>query len=228
MSRFSLNHLNQLLHRPARDHLETLSWYLHQVEYQFFVRRYSLNFDGFIPREKLVASSQHSLANSNNYRPYSNFHLKHLLLEALSTGITFDNFVDVGCGKGQQCMFAKKYFNFTKVIGIDFCEPLIDIANRNLANTRYKNVTFLVADATTWRLPAGNNLVFLFNPFNEIILERFIQSNLEHFATYKSMIAYGNDCHRSTLCRLGFEVIYRSDRHRQSLLSYSGQMHRAA
>ncbi len=70
-----------------RDYLETLSWYYHRAELFAFTRRHSLEFDGFIPRDKLVAESAESLANSNNYRPYSNFHLKLLLREALKSGI---------------------------------------------------------------------------------------------------------------------------------------------
>jgi SAM-dependent methyltransferase len=214
--------IRELARRPMRDHLETLSWYYHRAEYLAFTRRHSLDFDGFIPREKLVTESIESLKNSNNYRPYSNYHLKSLLREALSTGIQFENFVDVGCGKGQPCIFAKKYFGFASVYGIDFCEPLIDVAKRNLAKTAYKNVFFLVADATSWKIPKGNSVIFLFNPFNEIILRKFLDSNLEHFARYSSLIAYGVDEHKSVMCRLGFEIIFRSFRHQYSLLKYGG------
>jgi hypothetical protein len=83
-------------------------------------------------------------------------------------------------------------------------------------------VHFLVADATTWKLPRGNTLVFLFNPFNEIILEKFLTLNLDHFGRYRSLIAYGVDAHVSTMHQLGFESIYQSPRHHQSILRYSG------
>ncbi len=204
------------------DHLETLSWYYHQAEYFAFTRRHSLDFDGFIPREELVVESAESLPNSNNYRAYTNFHLKPLLREALNTGIEFKNFVDVGCGKGMPCIFAKKYFGFDNIYGIDFSGPLIEIAKQNLAKTRYENVHFLVADAAHWKIPEGNTLLLINNPFNEIILEKFLVLNLEHFSRYRSLIAYGNDFQKSTLCRLGFEMIFRSNRHQQSVFQYSG------
>jgi SAM-dependent methyltransferase len=203
------------------DHLDALSWFYHRAEYHAFVRRHSLDFDGFVDRKDLVAQSAESLSNSHNYSPYSSFLLKRLLQEALDTGIPFENFVDVGCGKGQPCIFAKKYFGFANVYGIDFCEPLIDAARRNLAKLPYDNVRFLVADATSWKVPDGSSLVFLFNPFNGTILEKFLESNLAHFARYPSLIAYGFDEHRSTICRLGFEMIFRSYRQRQSIFRYS-------
>jgi SAM-dependent methyltransferase len=216
-----ISKVHALANRPMRDYWETLSWYYHRAEHFAFTRRHSLDFDGFIPREKLVAESAESLANSNNYRAYSNFHFKLLLQEALKSGIKFDNFVDVGCGKGQPCIFAKKYFDFPNIYGIDFSEPLIEVANRNLAKTSYRNVNFLVADATSWKLPRGNTLVFLFNPFNEIIMEKFLTSNLDHFTRYRSLIAYGVDAHVSTMHQLGFESIFQSPRHQQSILRYS-------
>jgi SAM-dependent methyltransferase len=217
-----INKIRALASRPMHEHLETLSSYYHRVEHFVFTRRHSLDFGGFIPREKLVAESAESLANSNNYKPYSNFHLKLLLQKALSTDIKFANFVDVGCGKGQPCIFAKKYFEFQNIYGIDFSEPLIDIAKRNLAKTSYKNVNFLVADATSWKIPNGNSIVFLFNPFNEIIMEKFLALNLDHFARYRSLIAYAVDAHVSTMHQLGFESIFRSQRYQQSILRYSG------
>jgi len=220
--RFSITRVRELASRPLRDHLETLSWYYHQAEYLAFTRRHSMDFDGFIPREQLVTESKDSLAHSNNYRAYSNFQLKLLLREALSTGIRFENFIDVGCGKGQPCIFAKKYFGFPNVYGIDFSKPLIDVARRNLAKTSYQSIFFLLADATSWKIPDGDSLVFLFNPFNAFILEQFLQSNQEHFARYRSLIAYGFDEHRSTMCSRGLEVIFRSYRHQHSILQYRG------
>jgi SAM-dependent methyltransferase len=218
----TISKIRALASRPMREYLEPLSWFYHRAEHFTFTRRHSLDFAGFIPREKLIAESAESLANSNNYRPYSNFHLKLILQEARKTGIKFENFVDVGCGKGQPCFFAKKYYNFPNIYGIDFSAPLIDVAKQNLAKTSYKNVNFLVADATSWKLPRGNSIVFLFNPFNEIVLERFLMLNLDHFTRYRSLIAYGVDAHVSTMHQLGFESIFRSDRHQQSILRYGG------
>jgi SAM-dependent methyltransferase len=208
--------------RWPRRPLEALSWYYHRAEHLLFSHRYSLDFDGFIPSDRLVTTSTEALAHSNNYRPYSNYHLKLLLREALGTGIEFQNFVDIGCGKGQPCIFARKYFPFPNIYGIDFSEPLIAAAQRNLARLGYPNAFFLVADATKWTVPEGNSLFFLFNPFDAVTLERFLRLNLGHFNRYQSLIAYGYDEHRATLCRLGFEIIFRSYRHRQSILRYAG------
>jgi SAM-dependent methyltransferase len=212
----------KLLPQPLRDKLEALSWWYDRKELVRFTRRYSLDFGGFIPRDELSTSSTDSLAHSNNYRPYSNHLLKALIKEALSTGIQFQNFVDIGCGKGLPCLFARKYFRFAKIYGIDFSEPLIDAAKRNVATLHWEDVSFVVADAAQWKAPAGNTLFFMFNPFDAVILERFLMLNLDHFTRHSSLIAYATDDCRETMLNLGFEIVFRSEKHQQSILRYTG------
>lgn len=212
----------KLLPRPLRDRLEALSWWYHRQDLVRFVRRYSLDFGGFIPREELSTSATDSLAHSNNYRPYSNHLLRALIKEALSTGIQFQNFVDIGCGKGLPCVFARKYFRFGKIYGIDFSEPLIDAAKRNVARLQWEDVSFVVADAAQWKAPEGNTLFFMFNPFDAVILERFLRLNIDHFTRHRSLIAYGYDECLETMLALGFEIVFRSAEHQQSVLRYIG------
>jgi SAM-dependent methyltransferase len=210
------------LFRPIGENLEALSWWYHRKELVRFVSRYSLDFGGFIPRDELSTSSTDSLAHSNNYRPYSNHLLKALIKEALSTGIQFQNFVDIGCGKGLPCLFARKYFRFAKIYGIDFSEPLIDAARQNVAKLRWEDVSFVVADAAHWKAPEGNTLFFLFNPFDAVILEKFLRLNLDHFTRHRSLIAYATDDWRETMLELGFEIVFRDAKHQQSVLRYIG------
>jgi len=212
----------KFLPQPLRDKLDALSWWYDRKELVRFTRRYSLDFGGFIPREELSTSATDSLAHSNNYRPYSNHLLKVLIQEALSSGIQFQNFVDIGCGKGLPSLFARKYFRFAKVYGIDFSEPLIEAAKQNVAKLGWADVSFVVADASKWKAPEGNSLFFMFNPFDAVILERFLTLNLDHFTRNRSLIAYATDDCRETMLNLGFEIVFRDPKHQQSVLRYNG------
>jgi SAM-dependent methyltransferase len=212
----------KFLPQPLRDKLDALSWWYDRKELVRFTRRYSLDFGGFIPREELSTSAKDSLAHSNNYRPYSNHLLKVLIQEALSSGIQFQNFVDIGCGKGLPSLFARKYFRFAKVYGIDFSEPLIEAAKQNVAKLGWADVSFVVADASKWKAPEGNTLFFMFNPFDAVILERFLTLNLDHFTRNRSLIAYATDDCRETMLNLGFEIVFRDPKHQQSVLRYNG------
>ena len=212
----------KLLPQPLRDKLDAISWWYHRKELVRFVSRYSLDFGGFIPREQLATSAKDSLAHSNNYRPYSNHLLKALLKQALSSGIQFQNFVDIGCGKGLPCLFARKYFGFAKIYGIDFSEPLIEAAKGNVAKLHWQDVSFVVADAAHWQAPAGNTLFFMFNPFDAVIMERFLTLNIDHFKRHRSLIAYATDDCRDTMLALGFEIVFRDPKNQQSVLRYAG------
>ena len=119
-------------------------------------------------------------------------------------------FIDIGCGKGKPCIYAKKYFKFKQIIGIDFSKPLIDTANKNLKNTQYTNIVFTVADGVEWKLPDEFCVVFLHNPFNGIILEKFIVNNLNNFRIYNSIVVYAYDLEKDVLLNLGFETLYRN------------------
>ena len=66
-----------------------------------------------------------------------------------------------------------------------------------------------MADATSYDLPDGPTLVFLFNPFEDAAMESFIAHNLHHFRAHKSLIAYVNDRHRRSITKFGFETLYR-------------------
>jgi SAM-dependent methyltransferase len=217
-----LKKLKQWISMPLGWKLETVQSYFYNREHKFFARSRSLDLEGFIPRDKLVAKSAFSLANANNFNSYPKFLFKRLLQEAMAIEIKFENLIDVGCGKGQQCFYAAKYFKFEKIIGIDFSDPLIQVAKHNLSKTRYSNIEFHTADARCWEIPKGPTIVFMFNPFNEVIFREFLLLNLKHFREYPSLIAYGFDSHRDVMQELGFEIVFRSHRHSHSLLRYAG------
>jgi len=79
--------------------------------------------------------------------------------------------LDVGCGNG---IIAQKIIDFfgkdTNIVGIDFDEKKIDIANQNIAKN-YKNVKFLVANVM-------NNDHYKNNKYDFIIV-RFLLSHIK-------------------------------------------------
>lgn len=135
----------------------------------------------------------------------------------------FDNFIDIGSGKGKACIYAAKNFKFNEVVGIDFSRELIDIANSNLKKLgpRHQNIQFIHADATEWKIPDGKNLVFLYNPFNEKIMEKFINNNMDHFLRNGSAIAYVSDWKSDVLVKAGFKTVFRGQEFRSSIYKMS-------
>jgi SAM-dependent methyltransferase len=94
-------------------------------------------------------------------------------------------FIDVGAGKGRIVIAAAK-LGFRSVTGIEFAGELCAQANRFLADLGLADGSGRVrvdqADATEFNIPAGPCVFYLYNPFREEVLRRFINHALTSYA----------------------------------------------
>ena len=100
---------------------------------------------------------------------------------------------------------------------MDFSPPLLEIARANARKAGRPAIDFLDADVTTYRLPPGDTLVYIYNPFEAPVLEAFLANNRDHFRSFRSVIAYENDRHRASLAKFGFETMHREQTSKRSL-----------
>ena len=84
-----------------------------------------------------------------------------------------DVFVDVGCGKGRVLNWLLTTFPGSTIFGLELDPDVCRKTARRLR--RFGNVTVLCGDATTM-LPAEATLFYLFNPFDERVMRRFIDT----------------------------------------------------
>jgi len=87
-------------------------------------------------------------------------------------------FIDLGCGKGRPLLVASE-FPFRDIIGVELSPTLVEIARANSAiiEKRYPGRTHIhveVGDAGAYRLPPGNIVIFLYNPFGEGIMLKLV------------------------------------------------------
>lgn len=120
-------------------------------------------------------------------------------------------FVDLGSGKGRAVVLAAQR-PFAKVVGVEHKRLLHWRAQRNLAAAASRMelrapVELVRADAADWRFPDAPTLVFLYNPFPEVVL-RAVLANLRHPDT---VIAYVNPLHFGALLAAGFEELARDE-----------------
>lgn len=189
---------------------------LYALEDLFFEKSHKFNLSGNINSEDLI-SSHITKVNAYAYQPVFIATLRKVFREANKLGCNFENFIDIGSGKGKACLYASEKGLFKHVIGVEFSMELVDIANQNKENIKVGNIEFLHSDASNYILPDTSNLIFLFNPFDETILEKFIVNNTSHFQRHHSVIAYANDVHHGTLIKLGFMPVYRNQSRKISL-----------
>jgi len=169
-----------------------------------FDKTYNISTSGEIEREFLDAQNKNSLHHATYYQAVPMEYL-NILFDLLPDDFTQAHFVDVGCGKGRACFYACQ--TYQRVTGIDFSPSLITDAQKNLqtfSGAVKGEIKFELRDASLYDLPDEPLLVYLYNPFDEYILRKFLIRNMEHFSKHKSRIAYVNDVCHDLLITCGF------------------------
>lgn len=101
-------------------------------------------------------------------------------------------FVDIGAGMGRAMLLASE-FRFRAVAGVELHPTLVGIARRNAAIWRASAkalapIKVFRGVATAFRFPAGPCVVFLFNPFNAVVMRRFLLNMRRQFASRPGQI----------------------------------------
>jgi SAM-dependent methyltransferase len=115
---------------------------------------------------------------------------------------TEDVLVDVGCGKGRAINWLLGHYPANGIIGIEIDPEICAHTARRLR--RHKRVEIRCGDATT-TLPPDGTIFFLFNPFDEAAMARFIATLVEAGGR-KRVIYYNCKFVRSFLDNPRFEV----------------------
>ncbi len=187
------------------------------TEDRWFEWHNGLELETRVAHDDLVSSHASSLAHATVYEGVWCRNVRTLLREARRLLPGLDAFVDIGSGKGKACFYAALQPGMRHVVGVEFSEPLLAVARRNQQRLAGLPITFVHADATAWLLPERTQLVFLFNPFDALILDRFLANNRSHFQRQGSLLGYANDVHHPLLGRHGLEMVFRNPARRLSL-----------
>ena len=87
-------------------------------------------------------------------------------------------FLELGSGKGRAVLLASEY-PFARIVGVELLPELHSIARQNLdrfprSRQRCSAVELLCGDARDFPFPAEPSVVYLFNPFPEMVLQDVI------------------------------------------------------
>jgi len=100
-------------------------------------------------------------------------------------------FVDLGCGRGRALILAH-CAGFKKLIGVEFSAALCRSARRNLKILEIAG-EIVNGDAGRYKLPDEPTVVYLYNPFGEVIMRQV----LSNFGEWPRMVVYVNPVHTS-------------------------------
>jgi hypothetical protein len=105
--------------------------------------------------------------------------LFHEMLAQLSLDFSQFTFVDLGSGKGRTLLLAADY-PFARIVGVELLPKLHRIAVENIrvyqsAGQRCFAIESIACDAREFTFPPAPTVLYLFNPFPELILEQVLR-----------------------------------------------------
>lgn len=127
-----------------------------------------------------IAKSHHQTLKRENLKPYHP--TRYSTIRRIFDSLPFDfknySFVDLGSGKGRVLIEAAKW-GFHECYGVEICSKLHTISQENLEKAKLSNCYLHCCDAGDFEFPAGNKVVFLFNPFAKPTLDRVSRKIIE-------------------------------------------------
>jgi SAM-dependent methyltransferase len=188
-------------------------------------KQYGINTTGADELSRLNKAGI-DISHSTIYMPVS-YSLIESALQKIKPG-NRKHFLDIGCGKGRAMCVAAN-FGFNKLTGIDFSQAFCNSANENLTITSKKKASIqfnvICSDAAMTHIPADVDCVFLFNPFDEMIMKKVLRNILQSLrSSPRSLnIIYANPLYKSLFLEDGFKEVYYSKKQKQfevTILTY--------
>lgn len=117
-----------------------------------------------------------------------------------------DAIIDIGCGKGGMLYLFSKY-NFGKIAGLEYSEELCSVCEKNMA---YLGISaeIINQDASTYDNYDDYNLFYLYNPFQQKIMNKFVanlNNSLKRNKRYVNII-YSNPVYINEFLNNGFII----------------------
>ena len=145
------------------------------------------------------------------YEPV-NYYTSGRLFDYLKPTDYTTTLLDVGCGKGRLLAMGAAY-GFSDIIGIDFSKKLCDAAANECRGIKAKyshiSITIECADARHYSIPEKVGVIFLFNPFDAVVMDEFIKNVYEslHRKNRPLKILYANPECKQQWLEAGFKEI---------------------
>ncbi len=177
-------------------------------------KKYGIDTTGADELKKLTKTGVDT-SHATIYMPVS-----YAILENIFTRLPLKprhHLLDIGCGKGRVLCVAA-YNGFSKVSGIDFSKNFCEAAEQNLLITKEKvsdiNYDVIVKNIQEYELPDDVDCIFLFNPFDTILMQQLVEKILENLDRNPRLlhIIYANPLDKKLFTGAGFTEIFHNQR----------------
>jgi SAM-dependent methyltransferase len=87
-------------------------------------------------------------------------------------------FIDLGSGMGRVVLLAARR-PYRQIVGVEISPALHEVARENLGRVdrtrlRCRDIRLVRRDAARYAFPAGDLVVYMYNPFRSVVLERIV------------------------------------------------------
>jgi 16S rRNA G966 N2-methylase RsmD len=162
---------------------------------------------------KLLKKQGLDISHATIYMPVSYSILEEIFVKLPIN--TRKHFLDIGSGKGRALSVAA-IRGFKKVSGIDFSEKFCKEAEKNLQQLKAKGFDFqsqiINSNAKATIIPTDADCIFLFNPFDKIIMTEVVRNIMQSYTLKKRTIyiCYVNPLHKDIFIKQGFKETHYS------------------
>ena len=158
--------------------------------------------------------AQGDIGKSSPYEAVNYYMLENLLENFRKLFPEEKSLIDVGCGKGR-VIVAAAHYGFKKITGIDFAKELCAEAEKNINKIRpfFPKTSFRIfwMNILDYKIEPGDKVFFLFNPFNDEIMEQFTEKIDQSLKEYprKTYFIYVNPRQIEILFQKGYKEVFR-------------------
>jgi len=174
-------------------------------------------FDWKFGIRTLVTASDRTSPPKSFGIPYAPTKVKRLkrILGELCVSHTQFTFLDIGSGKGRALLVASE-FPFRRIIGVEILPELHFAAEKNIrsyrsATQKCRGIELVCCDATDYRMPAEDTVLFLSNPFESPIVSRVLahmRESLQNHPRQFYLVYHNPVCHDLIVQTDLFEVVF--------------------
>lgn len=170
------------------------------------------------------ASIASNVEGNNDYSPISLLGMFNLYRLINKYRLYRMSVVDVGCGKGRALWLFYK-MGFQKIGGVEYDSNIAEIARRNMQHLNISEVSIFNKDAAYFDEVDDYELVFLYNPFGQKLMEDFLHLCLNGHSLQdnkQQYMIYLNPVHHQTFVDKGFNVIDATGNGKNKVVLYKG------
>lgn len=170
-------------------------------------KKYHLRSTGIQPLRQSMAAEDRQHASI--YQPVS-FIIGEYLLSQLPPAALQAGFLDAGCGKGRALVMAA-HAGFARLYGFDIAPEMVAASQQQWQAVKHRypqaHCRMWQQNAATVHVPDDVGTIFLFNPFDNEVMEPFaaqVMASLQR-QPRRLYLLYANPQHKMCWLQLGFQ-----------------------